>query len=153
MAFEITLKERSAQPILSITTKTTPQDISKAFSEIMPKVKNFVLTAGAQQAGPPFSRFHEYAQDEVIIEAGIPVCCAVTGEGDIRSSELPAGEVAQTVHVGPYDELMKVYPALVEWFTLQGKQSNGSPWEVYLTDPGNEPNPSKWQTEINWPVR
>ena len=119
----------------------------------MPKVSGYIVSKGEKPSGPPISRFLEYREDEVCLEAGVPVGKPMEGEGDIRLSELPAGIVAHTVHTGPYDELMKVYPAIYEWLTTQGKQSAGAPWEVYLTDPGNEPDPKKWQTEVNWPVK
>jgi AraC family transcriptional regulator len=35
----------------------------------------------------------------------------------------------------------------------QGLEPAGAPWEVYVTDPGAEPDPSKWRTDIFFPVR
>jgi len=32
-------------------------------------------------------------------------------------------------------------------------QPAGLPWEVYLTDPAKEPNPSRWRTDVVLPVR
>jgi AraC family transcriptional regulator len=34
----------------------------------------------------------------------------------------------------------------------QGLKGTGDPWEVYVTDPGDEPDPSKWQTELVYPI-
>jgi AraC family transcriptional regulator len=28
----------------------------------------------------------------------------------------------------------------------------GPPWESYITDPAEHPDPAQWRTEICWPV-
>ena len=35
----------------------------------------------------------------------------------------------------------------------EGLEAGGAPWEVYVTDPGAEPDKSKWRTDIFFPVR
>jgi AraC family transcriptional regulator len=35
----------------------------------------------------------------------------------------------------------------------QGLSVAGPPWETYLTDPGDHPDPATWETEIVQPVR
>jgi AraC family transcriptional regulator len=35
----------------------------------------------------------------------------------------------------------------------QGLSAAGAPWETYLTDPGERPDPATWETEIVQPVR
>jgi len=57
-----------------------------------------------------------------------------------------------TVHVGPYDTLSSTYEALQAWIETQGRTPATAMWEVYLTDPDQEPDPSKWRTEVYWPV-
>lgn len=32
-------------------------------------------------------------------------------------------------------------------------EAAGAPWEVYVTDPGAEPDQSKWRTDIFFPLR
>jgi hypothetical protein len=29
---------------------------------------------------------------------------------------------------------------------------SGAPWESYLTDPGQHPDPKDWKTEVFWPI-
>jgi hypothetical protein len=31
-------------------------------------------------------------------------------------------------------------------------QPGGAPWESYVTDPADFPNPDDWRTEIYWPL-
>jgi effector-binding domain-containing protein len=40
---------------------------------------------------------------------------------------------------------------LAEWIVRNGGTPASSPWEVYFTDPAEEPDPQKWRTEIVMP--
>ncbi len=61
--------------------------------------------------------------------------------------------IAVTIHSGPYDKLQEAYGTLEEWIAANGYQSNGAPWEAYLNDPGDHPNPTDWKTEVCWPIK
>ena len=54
---------------------------------------------------------------------------------------------------GPYDKLQDAYAALEEWMGSEGFSPAGAPWESYVTDPAQYPNPADWKTEVFWPVR
>ena len=103
--------------------------------------------------GPPFTRYHSIDGDTVDIEAGFPVKKAIKDSGRIKASELPAGEVAVTWHFGPYEELEKSHALLEKWMKSQSLESGGGMWEIYWTDPGIEPDPKKWRTQLIWPIK
>ncbi len=52
------------------------------------------------------------------------------------------------LHVGPYEDLHLAHRAAEKWLPENGLQSSGPAWEVYVTDPGDEPDPGKWRTEV-----
>lgn len=114
-----------------------------------------VTESGAAIIGMPFARYHRRgeAAAEFDVEAGFPVDRAIDSVGDILPSVLPAGNVATTIHVGPYDEMAPTYEALYRWVRERSAEPAGDPWEVYRTDPGAEPDPAKWQTEVVLPYR
>jgi AraC family transcriptional regulator len=56
------------------------------------------------------------------------------------------------VHAGPYDQLKETYAAVERWIEEQGASMGGPPWEVYITDPGDHPDPKDWRTEVYWPI-
>jgi len=39
------------------------------------------------------------------------------------------------------------------WIEAQGLAPSGAPWESYVTDPGNFPDPKDWKTEVVWPLK
>jgi effector-binding domain-containing protein len=45
------------------------------------------------------------------------------------------------------------HAALMTWLEENGKAQAGPIWEVYWTDPGQEPDPSRWKTELILPIR
>ena len=76
----------------------------------------------------------------------------MAGTGRIRAGELPGGTVAAVTHLGPYENLRHTWAALTEWMRSQGLEGAGAPWEVYVTDPGAEPDASRWRTDIFFPI-
>jgi GyrI-like small molecule binding domain len=88
------------------------------------------------------------------IEAGLPVAAhtGATPEGDVRADTLPGGRVATTTHTGPYDKLSEAHAAVQQWIDGQGLTAGGAPWECYVTDPADYPDPKDWKTEIFWPL-
>jgi AraC family transcriptional regulator len=51
-----------------------------------------------------------------------------------------------------YDQLVNAYAAVEEWIKSQGFTPSGAPWESYLTDPAEHPDPKDWKTEVFWPI-
>ncbi len=68
-------------------------------------------------------------------------------------STLPGGPAAVLTYIGPYDEMEAAYAALAEWVARSGGEPTGDPWEVYFSDPAQEPDPRRWRTEIVMPFR
>jgi hypothetical protein len=90
--------------------------------------------------------------DLVEVAAGFPVSGLAEPTGDVVPWELPGGRAVTTVHVGPYDSMETVYDQMRQWINGQGLIPADHLWEVYLSDPSDEPDPSTWRTQIVWPV-
>ena len=91
--------------------------------------------------------------DAFEVEAGFPVTPAIPGEGELEASMLPGGEAAATTHIGPYDAMRPTYEAITEWLGEHDAVPAGAPWEVYLSDPDDQPDPATWRTDIIQPYR
>ena len=125
-----------------------PEWLGGAYSEVM----GHMAQAGAQPTGPPFTRF--LAMNGAFeVEAGFPVGEALPGEGRTETSRLPGGPAAVTMHIGPYETLPEAYQALEQWVDGHGYEKAGPFWEVYFTDPNEEPDVSKWRTQVVMPIR
>ena len=78
--------------------------------------------------------------------------------GDIRGGMLPGGRFAVMTHTGAPDTLMAATAEPLDWAEARGltwdvsETDQGEKWgcrlESYLTDPREQPDMSKWQTEL-----
>ncbi len=155
MALEFGKRELEAQAVLGIRTTTTMAEIGKVMGSLFGEVHGYITRSGQAPAGMPLAIYHSMSGPDgaVELECAIPVASALPGEGRIRAGELPAGTAATVTHVGPYDGLGQTWGALTEWMKAEGLEGAGAPWEVYVTDPGAEPDQSKWRTDIFFPIR
>ena len=127
--------------------------MTEVFDQVFGETLSYLERVGARPAGPPFARFFDYTEDEADFEAGFPLSEPVQGEGRIAASELPGGLAAVTTHVGPYDGLQDTHAAIGEWVLANGHDPSGPVLEVYVTNPREEPDPSKRRTDVVWPLR
>ncbi|HEX5133319.1 MAG TPA: GyrI-like domain-containing protein [Candidatus Krumholzibacteria bacterium] len=153
MSYQVEIRKITEQHVVSIRTQCHVAELGAILAEILPEVWRYCRNNGIAPSGPPFTRYHGFADDRVDIEAGLPVPSPLAGEGRIAAGTLPGGQVATTTHMGPYDKLPHAHDALHEWIEQHMKNSAGPQWEVYWTDPGREPNPENWKTELMWPIK
>jgi AraC family transcriptional regulator len=152
MTYSIAKREISPQPILAARRNVKLSEVAKALGEIFGQVHLYAQRAGAVMAGPPLTRYLQWGPGLLTIEAGIPVASPVPGEGEVKADTLPGGFAAVTMHTGPYDQLMEAHAAVQQWIEAEGLTAQGAPWESYVTDPGDYPDPKDWKTEIFWPL-
>ncbi len=153
MSYEVTKKRITETPFLFMQRQVEPEAIGEALGTMFPPVFQYATTEGIPFAGPPTARYPSFGPGLVTIEAGMPIAGPGDGEGDIKVGSLAGGDVATTIHKGPYDTLNKGHAAIQRWLTENDEEAGGAPWEVYLTDPGEVPDPSDWLTEINQPLK
>lgn len=154
-----TIETRSEQPYVAIRTQVTMEELGTVVPPLNGEVFAWLAGRGAAPAGAPFWKYDEIAMPgRLVIEAGVAVTAPVDGDGRVISGVLPAGRYATLVHVGHPSELAKATQELLDWAAGQGLTWDMSPgetgerWaarlEFYLTDPGQEPDMSKWETQL-----
>lgn len=158
MPIEPRIQWRAAQPYVAIRRPVTMRTIPE-IADRLPVVFGWLATRGIEPAGPPFLRYRVIDMDRHLdIEAGVPVDAAIEGDKDVISGVLPGGRYVTVTHVGPFDKLMDVTTALLDWAAREGltwdmiETENGQEWgcwlELYITNPSQEPDMSKWTTEL-----
>ncbi len=154
MTYSITTKEIAAQPVLVVRRRVKRSEIAKMIGESLPLVFLHAQKIGAALAGPPFARYLDWGPGMTTIEAGMQVAspAGASGEGDVLADTLPGGLVAATMHEGLYDNLSDAHAAIQQWIEAEGFRAAGAPWESYVTDPGERPDPKDWKTEVLWPI-
>lgn len=152
MTYDITVKKLKRRDALVIRGAMRMDELPAFFGQAFGELYGYAARKGAMPDGPPFARYPSVSDERVEVEAGVVVPSAIAGEGRVEASELPAGDAAVTVHIGPYESMHEAYAAIEAWMQANGRTAGGAPWETYLSDPGQEPDPAKWRTEITWPL-
>jgi AraC family transcriptional regulator len=154
MAYSITKKTISPQPVLMVRRRVKPSEVATVLAEVLGHVFLHAQRNGIALAGQPITRYLEWGPGLWSIEAGLPVAAQVASvsDADVRSDTLPGGFVATTTHAGPYDKLTEAHAAVQQWIEAEGLVAAGAPWECYVTDPADYPDPKDWKTEIFWPL-
>ena len=158
MDYTVSRKELATQPVLVVRRRVRRAEIAATVAAELPKVFLHAQQRGIAIAGYPITRYLETSVGLVTLEAGMRVTAhsgewtASEGEGDVLAETLPGGPAAMTIHFGPYDQLEAAYAALEEWIAANGFHPAAAPWEAYLNDPADHPNPQDWKTEVCWPV-
>lgn len=155
MAYDIYKKTLDPQPFVFMRKKTSMDGIGDALGAMLPAVFGYVMKAGIAMTGPPTARYVDWGPGGGTLEAGLPVVPgSQLGEDavGIQLGSLQGGPAISTIHVGPYDTLHQAHAALEAHMDEAKLQRAGAPWEVYLTDPGEVPNPEEWKTQVVCPT-
>jgi effector-binding domain-containing protein len=110
-------------------------------------------TVAGQQGlvvGPAFARYTRPPGETVDLEVGFPVARRVDPSGDVAPGTLPGGRAVRLVHRGGYDGLGAAWAGLVAWADEERLTRGPVLWEVYLTGPTPDGDPSAMRTELNW---
>ncbi|WP_433331178.1 GyrI-like domain-containing protein [Spirillospora sp. CA-294931] len=155
MSSQPRIEERPAQAYASMHRKVTMATIAEIADRI-PELVGWVLSRGIPMAGAPFLKYDLIAMDGVLeVEAGLPIGGPAEGDDQVRVASLPAGRYASLTHVGHPDELVGRTAELLEWAEKSGLSWDADDtgrWacrmEVYKTNPAEEPDPARWETEL-----
>ena len=127
-------------------------EVSAQLAQMLPAVFQYAMKQGIEMVGPPATVYTEHGPGMVSFHAGMPVKAGATGADGIEVCVFPAGNAAVTIHNGSYDGLGDAHAAVEQYLHEHGLTKSGPPREVYLTDPGEVPNPDDWKTQVIWPV-
>jgi len=151
MEYNCELVIQANQPVISIRTRASVEKLPQVLGESYNKLMQYVQELGADFSGAPFAAYYNMDMQDLDIEIGFPVNETLPGKGDIQSSEIPAGNYASCIHVGPYNEIGPAYTALLKWLQEKNLTSTGVAYEFYLNDPSETP-PHELRTQIKYQI-
>jgi effector-binding domain-containing protein len=161
------LESRESQPYVGIRGQAHGEaEFRAAVDAGFPELFGWLGENEVAPAGAPMIRYYELGADgfPTDFELAAPVAAPPSqGNGRVAGGELPAGDYAVLVHVGPYthDEVPDLRAArarLLDWAADEGvelaREERGGAVtfaaciESYLTDASREPDWRKWETEL-----
>jgi effector-binding domain-containing protein len=149
---EVHIIEHQEQPTAGVRETVPMTELTDFFSRAFTATMEALQAQGVQPVGPPFGKYYGTPTDVVDVEAGFPVAVAIQPTGNVIPGALPAGDVAEAVHVGPYDTMESTYAEVQRYLTGAHLTPSSVMWECYLSDPDTEPDSAEWRTQICWPL-
>ncbi|HEY5135060.1 MAG TPA: GyrI-like domain-containing protein [Candidatus Nanopelagicales bacterium] len=134
VTYEVSVETRPEQPAAVVHEVVSRDDLSAFLGAAFGEVGVVLAQQNMFPTGPPLARYR-LEPGGFDVEAGFPVPGPVTPTGRVVPTTLPGGEIAETVHVGPYDAISAAYTAVTAWLEAEGREPTGAPWELYLDAP------------------
>ena len=151
--YKVETLDLTEQPAIAIRGQAAPTELESKLGVDIPKLIAYALANSLQVAGPPFVRYLTRTDALIEYEAGLPVLRPGDGTELIVPTSLPAGPAAATIHMGPYQGLPAAHAALETWRAARQRTASGPGWEVFLTNPLQEPEPKNWRTKVFLPLQ
>jgi effector-binding domain-containing protein len=148
MEYNILVKQVDAEPVAAVRARLATREIPARFMQSLDKVWDFLgrqphLRSGGHNV---FLYHHDMDTDGAMtIDFGVQVARRFEAEGDVFCAVTPAGEVATTMHRGPYTRLKSAHDAVHTWIRNNGRSDGGWSWEIY--GDWNE-DPQRLETQI-----
>lgn len=146
MEHTIRLEQHGPRPIAVVRRRASSQELPKVVPEACGLVWGVVRSQKVTGAGRHVAL---YWDGVINLEVGVELDGPFAGHGEVIVSATPAGQVATTVHFGPYNRLHEAHEAIRQWCASHGHTLAGPNWEIYghwLEEWNNEP--AKIRTDV-----
>lgn len=162
MSLDISLQERPVAHYVGIP-------VSARFAEFgapdgpnhqIPRIYQWLADHGVVPLGGPLYVYRHLGRDDEPsdLTVAVPIAEPVTPSSGLVLGSLPAGSYVVGRHAGSPDELFDSYEKVRSWAESHGhrldtvRDEDGTVWtgfaEHFLTNPAEQPDPSKWVTEL-----
>jgi GyrI-like small molecule binding domain len=142
MAHEVTRAEQPARSTAVVAESTTWE----AFPALWPGLLGEVRSVLGDRSGLNVMLYRDGVPN---VEVGVLVDAPFVPSGRVTASCLPEGDVAMTIHRGPYEELGSAHRAVLDWCAAQGLETIGPRWEIYGH---HSDDPARRVTEVHYLV-
>lgn len=132
----------------------SPEELRDFFDRSFRVLGEALTNQQVEITGAAFSRYTgEFDEEPIDLEVGFTTNRPIDADGSAEAGELPGGRVARLVHCGSFDGLGESWQRLADWIGAADLVPGEDRWEVYLTEPSPEMDPSLLRAELNWTIR
>lgn len=123
-----------------VKTKVSFPEIANAQRSARAALAVALPTLQADPIGRPCTRFRTPAQTALEMEIGTIVGQPFPPQGEVVSSDLPAGRAAHFLLKGSFEGLPEAWRILFEWCKAEKLELLGINWEIYTPWEGVDPD-------------
>jgi effector-binding domain-containing protein len=155
--FSIDITEESLAPTYFVRVKRSIHSnnrdhILSQIQKINIELSAMLIKYRVQPTGRHFCLLRTQNDSTTDIEYCIPISPDAQLPASIPVFQHYSGSAIMGRHKGPYGSIEETYEQVKHYIEFKGYRPNGSPWEVYITDPAAEKDPNKWIAEVYYPV-
>ncbi len=148
--YQIQELEMPARKFIIVREEVKMQDIASFFAEKFGLIHSRIQDNKIEMAGQPCGIYFSYDEEKGMTDmaAAMPIPATASWDGDLETFEIPAGTAFVLDHYGPYEKLGDAHNAIGAYLAQRGLSQPPLVVEEYVTDPGTEPDASRWLTRI-----
>jgi hypothetical protein len=124
----VRLEEHASIPLAVVRRQAETKELSQVVPEACGIVWNALRAQSIAGAGRHVAVYLDCAGH---LEVGVELRVPYAGDGRLLASATPAGRVATTTHLGPYQDLAAAHYAIQKWLRETGHKFAGPCWELY----------------------
>ncbi|RMG81039.1 MAG: hypothetical protein D6714_13625 [Bacteroidetes bacterium] len=147
--FKVSLIDFPAKNYLIIRDKVSFDKIADFYAQNFPKLAGALASAKLEMDGMPSGFYYEYDEENQVTD----MAAAIAYKGDSPTDQFanvsvgPAKALAIDYY-GDYNGVGEAHYAMDEYMQAHGIAGQKLVIEEYVTDPGSEPDTSKWLTRV-----
>jgi effector-binding domain-containing protein len=131
VAYDVRLQQAAVRHLAAVRDRRRWADLGPKLLALLDQVYVAVRAGRVVQTGRNVFVFRDRSGDEVTVEVGVEVSGPFAPSDGVIPVTTPAGEVASTVHSGPYSGLGAAHAAVIEWCAQHGRARADVWWEIY----------------------
>lgn len=134
----------------SVSVKDMGTLIGNSYGEIMA----YLAEDANNYTGHPFTISRKWDNELMMgdIDICLPINSTKPGNERVKKATKESGRAVRAMHYGKYELVGPAYFAAEEFIEKNGLKYNDFPREIYVTDPGQEPDTAKWLTYVEYPI-
>jgi len=142
-----------------VTTASKISQVSERMNKMIGEVQNYMTVNNIEIIGNPFVLYNQWNEDAgtAIYSAAVftPSEVITPAESTVLNGYMPNQRTLKTTLKGDYDNLKEAWDSSYSYIEDNGLEAdnNAQPFEVYITGPKENANPSKWITNIYIPLK
>lgn len=155
--FSVKITKEQVNPVsyIGISHSMSSKDMNALtlkMGQIYTELEGALKKPKVEMNGHPFCIIKNFTSETIDFTCAMPVPpdAKLSAKYPVMTTE--GGTALKAIHLGSYDD-PSTHEEMNRYIEFKKLTIAGSPWEVYLTDPFEEPDTAKWVTEVYYPVK